>query len=153
MKRTLVFFVALSLFFLGGCRHPLGVERARERVAEGVSLPTGVWYRYEAKAWESECLPAALFPVFFGKERPDYPWVLYLGTDDDTFAELLYAVCHTEYEAEMLSISLLTRLASVRRNAEGRFAESLDDASVSREGKSVLYTAVPENQAVRDLFH
>ncbi len=152
MRRFFVFAVALSVLFLSGCHTPYEPSRAKERIEESISLPIGVWYTSGSLAWESECLPDALFPVFFGENTPDYSWVLYLGTDDDSFAELLYALCHTEHEAEELATALSARLTFVQKNAEGGYTESLSDASISRQGKSVLYTAVPENQAVRDLL-
>ena len=153
MKRIYAFLLLAPLLLCSACRAPYEPIRAKEKVETSVSLPIGVWYTSDALAWENECLPDALFPVFFEQTVPDYPWVLYLGTDDDSFAELLYALCHTEHEAKELAATLSARLAFLEKNTEGRYAESLSGATVSRQGKSVLYTAVPENKSVIALLH
>ena len=152
MYMIVVISLVASVLLMSGCHLSENTSAAKGKIEGSVTLPVGVWYSSDALEWEKGYLPDALCPLFFGEKMPDYPWVLYLGTDDDSFAELLYAVCHTEYEARALAEMLSARLSSVKKNAEGRYSESLTDASVERHGKSVLYTAVPDNEGVLRLF-
>jgi uridine kinase len=77
---------------------------------------------------------------------------LYLGTDDETLCEILYAALPSEYEAITLAERLSARLALLRRLSGDAFAESLTDASVIRRGSCVLYTVSPQNAAVVGLL-
>ena len=147
-----IILVIVALLAMSGCDVPKDVYETKGNIEKSAVLPVGVWYSYDALVWEDGYLPDALRPLFFGEVAADYPWVLYLGTDDDVFGELLFAVCHTEYEARELAETLLERLTSVRKNAEGLYSVSLESAAVERHGKSVLYTAVPDNESVLKLF-
>lgn len=151
MRKMYTFVVILSLLLLVGCQAPDTPKIIEERLSLHAELPSGVWYRSDAEAWDAEHLPQALMGVFFGKETPDYPWVLFLGTDDDVLAEVLYAVCHTELEAQELAKVLSLRLAFLKESFADIYPASLAESAVIRRGKSVFYTAAPQSAFILDL--
>lgn len=150
MRCFTVLALALALLVLSACAKAPSPVTLRERT-EMLDLPVGVWYESTAAEWDGAYLPDALAEVFFGT-RPDYPWTLYLGTDDETLCEILYAALPSEYEAITLAERLSARLALLRRLSGDAFAESLTDASVIRRGSCVLYTVSPQNAAVVGLL-
>ncbi len=142
--RKIVVFLLLPLFvLLDGCASPPGTEDFQNK-ATALSLPVGVWYRSDADEWEADFLPEALCEVFF-EEKPSFPWVLYLGTDDEMLCEILYASLPSEYEAILLASRLSARIESLKKWSDGTFDESLADAAVLRRGAFVLYAVTPLN--------
>ncbi len=150
MRRLCVLALAALLLVCTACARAPSVSAFQEN-ASALSLPAGVWYEGGACEWEKEYLPDAIAEVFFEK-RPAYPWVLYLGTDDETLCEILYAELPSEYEAIALAERLSARLALLRRLSGDAFGESLADASVIRRGLCVLYTVSPLNESVLALM-
>ena len=153
MRKMYIIVVILSLLLLSGCGKVSEPLSAREKIENSVALPSGAWYTDVAQVWEREFLSESLRPFFFGEEAPDYSWVLYLGAESDTLCEILYAVCHTEREARTLAAHLSARIETLKREAEGRYADALEGATVERRGKSVLYTCTEENGRVLALLH
>lgn len=153
MRRFFTSVLSCLFFFLTACAPVTDVAILAARIERGASLPTGIWYDGEAAAWEEGYLPDALRPVFFGEGgETDVDYRLFLGTNGDTLAELLVAVCPTEAAAVSLSEHLAVRLSYLREQGDERFSVSLDDATVRRRGRTVIYTATPCNGAVLALF-
>ncbi len=148
------FFVLCLLFALlmGLCACTESKSTADfQRNADSLSLPVGIWYQSEAKEWETGYLPDALRSIFF-EDGMSFPWVMYLGTDDEVLCEILYAVLPSEYDALMLAAHLSARIETLKELSDGAFDESLSDASVLRCDNAVLYTVSPVNIQVLALL-
>ena len=148
MRKMYVIVVILISLLLSGCGKVNEPATIKESIDRRVALSAGAWYVSSAEAWEKEYLPESLRASFLGEKAPDFPWVLYLGAESDNLSEILYAVCHTEYEARSLAAFLSARIETLKKEAEGRFGDALDGATVERRGKSVLYTCTKENERV-----
>ena len=153
MRRFVAFVLFCLFLLLTACTPIRSAAEWAKRIEAGASLPVGVWYHGGAEPWEEGYLPDALRPVFFGEGgETDVDYRLFLGTDGETLAELLVAVCPTEAAAVSLSEHLAVRLAYLREQGEEQFSVSLGDAAVRRRERTVFYTAVPCNKRVLDLF-
>ncbi len=149
MKRWMILAILLMLL-LSACAPEKTPGELRVQMEE-VSLPSGAWYTSEAREWETDYLPRALLPYFFGADVPDYPWILYLGMHPEQPCELLYAVCHTESEARALAETLSARLATLI--SSGEIPENtVKSSAVVRKGRAVLYTATPINEEILSLY-
>lgn len=153
MRRAVLGLLLCLLLLLVACSPALAPEEAEVRVTAGCDLPVGVWYDQEASPWEEGYLPDALRPVFFGETGDaGVRYRLFLGNDGERLAELLVAVCDTEARAVALAEHLALRLAEIAATGEEAYAPSLAGATVRRRGKTVVYTATPENGRVLALL-
>lgn len=152
MRKMYTLLVIFSILLLCGCGAPKEPSHVVVTLERGVDMPSGVWYFSGKEAWDKGYLPPSLSAVFFGESAPDYSWVLFLGTEDDVLAEFLYAVCHTQYEAQALAETLSLRLAFLKKNTTEAYTVSLNEASVLRRGQCVIYSVMPQNDSLLALL-
>ena len=149
MRRWLLVLLACFFAFMTACGETEDVSSLAERAARSGILPVGAWYSGEAEAWEEGYLPEALRAVFLGEEGSvGLSYRLFLGRGEARPSEVLIAVCDTQDRAIRLAEHLAARLAYLQELGEDAYAPALTQAAVRRKGRTVVYVAVEDGEAV-----